>query len=468
MSATTPIRIGREAARDLGRDPTFHRPFFTAAIVSILTVGASWGVLILWRIGFDKSFTEVSIHEINAHGFAQITGWVGLFVMGFGYQGFPRMFRARLVAPRLAPVVLGAALGALLLAPTGMAARGFGVSGSWTLALALVGHALALAAAVTFATQLVLTFLRSGQPMKPAVGFLGSGLFWLVAQTVFAFWHTWMTMGADTREDMLWYVATYQAPLRDLQIHGLALLMVLGVSSHLLPQLFNVPRTPARRAWQALILINTAIIGEVLVFIWYRWANDHRLAALLMVPWVMLAVGAFLMAWPWRLWRPLPRPDHRSGKFVRAAYAWLAVSLVMLLLLPVYQVISGIPFSHAYYGSIRHAITVGFVSLMIMGISARVVPTLRGIHPHTLPALTGPFILVNTGCFLRVSLQTLTDWHPFFFAVVGISGLFELTGLAWWGTSLLRIMYGSSRKCPLVEPPAGARIHTVTPRTVVG
>ena len=40
----------------------------------------------------------------------------------------------------------------------------------------------------------------------------------------------------------------------------------------------------------------------------------------------------------------------------------------------------------------------------------------------------------------RVSLQALTDWHPLFFGVVGVSGILELAGLAWWGTHLIGVM----------------------------
>jgi hypothetical protein len=114
----------------------------------------------------------------------------------------------------------------------------------------------------------------------------------------------------------------------------------------------------------------------------------------------------------------------------------------MLLLLPAYLAVSGLPFSHAYYGAVRHAITVGFVSLMIMGMAAKVVPTLNGVDPRRLSPLWGPFLLVNAGCLLRVSLQTLTDWHPGFFAAVGVSGVLEVIGLGWWGTHLARIMLG--------------------------
>src|SRR5215510_15833698 len=82
-----------------------HRPFFSAAIVIALTIGASWGAWILWQIGLAARFGAVDIQQVNAHGEAQIFGWVGLFVMGFAYQAFPCIWRTQLAGPRLAPMV---------------------------------------------------------------------------------------------------------------------------------------------------------------------------------------------------------------------------------------------------------------------------------------------------------------------------------------------------------------------------
>ena len=76
-----------------------YRGFFTAGITVALTVGASWGVWLLWQIGFARRFTGVSIHQVNAHGHAQVFGWVGLFVMGFAYQMFPAIWQRR--SPRV-------------------------------------------------------------------------------------------------------------------------------------------------------------------------------------------------------------------------------------------------------------------------------------------------------------------------------------------------------------------------------
>ncbi|HKI18131.1 MAG TPA: DUF1858 domain-containing protein, partial [Isosphaeraceae bacterium] len=119
------------------------------------------------------------------------------------------------------------------------------------------------------------------------------------------------------------------------------------------------------------------------------------------------------------------------------------------------------------YGATRHAITVGFISLMIMGMAAKVVPTLGGIDPRTLPALWGPFLLVNAGCFLRVATQILTDWHPAAFALIGVSGTLEVAGLAWWGLGLARIMLRRGDERTSVPRAAGERPARVEPQYIV-
>ena len=79
-----------------------YRPFFKAGIVVVLTLGAAWGAYLLLRIALTGRFTAAGLHEINAHGHAQIFGWVGLFVMGFACQAFPRFKHASLALPGLA------------------------------------------------------------------------------------------------------------------------------------------------------------------------------------------------------------------------------------------------------------------------------------------------------------------------------------------------------------------------------
>jgi hypothetical protein len=443
---------------------TIYRRFFLGGILTVLTAGATWGAWILLQIGRAEKFNGVGLQDINAHGQAQIYGWMGLFIMGFAYQAFPRVWHTDLVAPRLAVASFVVMLAGLVLRSVGMIVPG---APAWAVTAAVGGCVLQLASIVTFAAQIVLTFCRSIVRMEPYIGFIFAALGWFIAMIALDTWHTHATLTAATRDQLLWHVATYQAPLRDLQVHGLALFMILGVCLRKLPPMYGCGSASRRRAWAALAILILAVLGEVGIFIAYRWSAKHALAALLMIPWIMLATGVAMVVLPWRPWRRFVRID-RSAKFIRTAFAWLVLSLAMLLALPAYQAVSGIPFSHAYYGAIRHAITVGFVSLMIMGFAAKVVPTLNGIDPRTLPALWGPFVLINLGCLLRVSLQTLTDWQPAAFHFVGISGILEVSALAWWGSGLIAIMLaGRSRAgvplgCPsrraaaVPRPPAAA------------
>ncbi|MGC8640052.1 MAG: hypothetical protein ACP5XB_09275, partial [Isosphaeraceae bacterium] len=326
---------------------TIYRRFFLAGIAVVLSAGASWGAWLLWTIGWNGSFRAASIHAVNAHGAAQIFGWVGLFIMGFAYQAFPRMWQTRLPAPRLAVVAFGLLLGGVVVRTVGLV-----TTETWESArfVALAGGLMQITAVVLFASQLLVAFRRSGAAVEPYVGFVVAALAWFLLSSVFSVWHSWRTMTAADLDTLVWIVATYQSPLRDLQIHGLALFMILGVSLRMLPAIYGLPRISERRAWWVLGLLTAMVIGETIVFIAYRWTGNQLIAAGLVPIWAILTVAVLSIVLPWRLWSELPEPN-RTGKFIRAAYGWLLVSLVMLILMPLYNWLAGVHFSHAYLGA---------------------------------------------------------------------------------------------------------------------
>ena len=428
--------------------PTAERPlhhqYFAAAIATVMTVGAAWGVWLLFQVGLAGRFTGVSLQDVNAHGQAQIDGWVGLFIMGFALQMFPPVWRARLVGRRWRLVPLGAMLAGVVIRSVAMSVP-VGAAGP---GLALLGSGLQLSATALFTGMLIATFRRSLERLQPWMGFVFLAMACFVAQALFDGWHTWRTQVAPSHEALLAQVATFQAPLRDLQIHGLALCMILGVSQRFFPAFLGIPETSARRGWLGLWAIGVGLLLESTLFVALRLTGDHRFAAGLYLGWILLAAGSVVVVWPWRLWRS-PSRNERSATFIRVAYAWLAVSLLMLLFLPGYQVLSGLPFSHAYYGAIRHAVTVGFVSQMIVGVSSLVVP----LTPRT-ATLRPTLVLLNMGCFLRVSLQVASDWTPDAFRVIGVSGILELSALLLWAAVLWRGLLGRVPR-PVEVPATG-------------
>jgi hypothetical protein len=443
------------APEPAGAADAIYRPFFKAGILVVLTLGAAWGAYLLLRIARDGSFTAAGLHEVNAHGHAQIFGWVGLFVMGFAYQALPRFRHTDLAYPHLA-------LASLWLMLTGLVAHSLlhPLAGGnvGLVAVALAASGLEVAAVLIFAGVLVATWRRAGKPLAVYEWYVASAVAWFVAQAVYESAYLTATLLASG-PDLVDLVATWQAPLRDLQIHGFALLMILGVSQRLLHPIYGLPAPDPRRAAWALPVLNAALLGEAAGLVLMRrlghgWAGLWYGAAL------VLAGTTWWLVRSWHLYAPT-RDGDRSLKFLRAAYAWLFVSLGMLALLPAYQFgllawlapespAARLGFSHAYYGAARHAITVGFVSLMIVGVAARVVPTLNGVDVRRLSPLWAPFVLINAGCALRVAGQVLTDLTAASFPVTGVSGVLEVTGLALWGVHLWRVMSG---RVTTADPP---------------
>ena len=181
--------------------------------------------------------------------------------MGFAYQAFPRMWQTTLAAPRLAVVAFGLMVGGLVVRTAGIT-----TAEAWTLAapLALAGGLMQFAAVGLFVGQLLVTFRRSGAAVEAYVGFVIAALGWFLLSSVVSVWHSWHTMTALDLDALIWAIATYQAPLRDLQIHGLALFMILGVSLRMLPAIYGLPRVPERRAWWVLGLLTELMVSPEL------------------------------------------------------------------------------------------------------------------------------------------------------------------------------------------------------------
>jgi hypothetical protein len=422
-----------------------YRPFFKAGIAIVLTAGAAWGAWLLWRIAFSgEGFQAVNLHEVNAHGHAQIFGWVGLFVMGFAYQAFPRFKHTSLSHPRLALAGFGIMLAGIIARSV---CEPLAVSWPWLAPPAVAAAVLEVVAIALFVGIILTTWRASGKPLAFYDYYVLCAFGWFLAQAVYEAVYLAATFAAAP-DDLFPLVARWQGALRDMQIHGFALLIILGVSQRLFAHFYGFPAPSRRLSAAALVCLNVAVAGEVVGLILMR---DAAVGIALWYGAVLLLTGTVaVLVCSWHIFRTPPERD-RSLKFLRAAYLWLFASLAMLIVLPAYQHLllpwaapesdaARIGFSHAYYGAARHAITVGFVSLMIVGVAAKVVPTLGGVDLRTLSQLWGPCLLLNTGCALRVISQTLTDLTASAFPFAGLSGVLEVAGLALWGAHLWRIM----------------------------
>jgi len=235
-------------------------------------------------------------------------------------------------------------------------------------------------------------------------------------------------------------IALIDGPLRDMQLLGFAALIIAGVSQRFVPLVYGLKRPQKDRQSLIFGLMNIALVLNVISYVAVLTTGNLAWGLGLEIAYVLMPVWAVLLAIQLGVFSKPTQPD-RTFKFIRAACVWLIVANVMMTFFLVYGIATHQGFAHAYMGAHRHAFTVGFISLMIMGVAARVVPILAGVDARKLSNLWGPFFLITLGCSGRVLLQIATDFFPkVAYPLVGFTGFIEVTGLAWWGIALWRVM----------------------------
>ncbi|MEO6808267.1 MAG: NnrS family protein, partial [Isosphaeraceae bacterium] len=155
-----------------------------------------------------------------------------------------------------------------------------------------------------------------------------------------------------------------------------------------------------------------------------------------------------------------PEAGHRLlPRYIQVAFCWLLIGLAMLAAGDLAEAVRGVAPPHPYLGALRHALTVGFMTTLILGVGQRLVPILEH-RLLTWPALVAPiFLLIAVGNALRVATELATLIWPPAFLIMPISSVLELTALSLFAANILRTLW------PPVEP--WKRTGQVTPQTHV-
>lgn len=440
------------APNSVGVTP-IYRPFFIAGLVTVLTLGCVWGAINLLTIGLNRNFSSVSYSWTLAHGHAMVFGFVGFFIMGFAYQASPRFKNTSLWRPRLAFASLPLMAGGIAL----QTIAHLSAPASASFPLELIAATFQFAAIAVFALVIVKT-VRGARRPEAYDRFVYAALAWFLVAAIANPIIFKLFEFPGSRERLLFNLATFNIPYRDLQLLGVAVLMILGVSLRFLPHAYAL-REPSR-LWREFLFwaVNGALVVGSISFIGGMAGGNHWLLMLQWLCGVALLIVAAGTPRQFGLFGRVSESD-RSLKFIRAAFVWFIIATAMLVLVPFYNFgifmpVTGshIPFSHAFFGAYRHALTVGFIMMTIVGVSSKVVPTLSGVDIHRAASLWPTFVLLNLGNAMRVSFQVATDFTPHAYTIMGVSGFIEVVGLSLWAYELVKNMR------------AGMKIKTTAPR----
>jgi hypothetical protein len=417
---------------DSTRAGLLHRPFVVAALAVTLSLGAGWGALLLFRIGQEGTFAAVSDAAVVAHGEAQLWGFVALFVTGIALRYLPMVTSG----PRPGFVFCRLLLGVLL----------FGIAGGflWSLLPAEAGWlGPASGAGLLAGAGLFLAFLFRqlvGKLRFPWGRFILAAGAWMVVWAGATLVLRINTASAGPGE----YGESARRLLMELGIFGFALNAIYGFGQRLLSGIVGSATPRGGPIEAAFWLHNLGVLAALLAYAVPGPILDCLDPAL-------LTAGAFAYAAGLRGFRRVrrstPRPEVGAGllvRYVQLAFFWLLAGLVLMIAGSLYWEAHGLAMPHAYLGAVRHALTVGFMTTLILGVGQRLLPILG----HTLlawPRLVAPiFGLIAAGNLLRVSTEMATLAAAPAFDVMPFSSLLELAALTLFTANALRTLWPPS------------------------
>lgn len=426
MNSSLPVINATDAARIVGERQSQRvvTAFILSGLIFMLLPGSFLGVWNLISISQRHRAELISQAWLQAHGQAQIFGWIGSFILGIGFYSLTKMKTTKAFPVRAGWIAWGLwTLGVLL--------RWFGgVTGdAWRLLLSL-SAVLQLAGFVTFYSSVRHRTAVAGTDLKDKAWMR------LVAWATLAFLVTLVASGYMTVHQAIEGQSPALAHWPDQQLVVLAVWGVLvptiwGFNARWIPVFLGL-RPPSQKTLYAAYALS--VLG---IF--------ATLADLLAVAEITLWVASLVAIEALHVWQPSVHAPkllnvHRSFPlFVRVAYGWLVISCLLAILAVRWDFAGGI------WGASRHAITVGFVGIMVFAIGQRVLPAFCGMRVLWSENLMGSSLsLLFLGCFLRVLSEPLAYeglWTPAW-KVLPVSAVIELAAVSLFainiGVTILR------------------------------
>jgi uncharacterized protein involved in response to NO len=356
--------------------------FAAAAMLFMLVPGTLVGVLNLISIGAEHTPGAISRAWVQAHGHAQIFGWLGTLILGIGYASLPRARKLTFFGVDEAWVSLALwTSGALLRWTVGFEPSGWRLTLPLAAGLELAGFALFFRASSGHRPE---SSERPGAWAIPVIGGTVGLLFALVAHAWLAvaqaFWGTTPTFPDEPNGRLL-----------ALTVWGFLAPFVWGFTARWVCPLLGVARVRGAHLVAGYAL---GVVGVGLAIFGLGVASA-----------VALLVASVWVAFALRLFEPAAeaRPAERAFRaFARASYVWLAIGAGIGVWASLAANPSGI------VGASRHALTVGFLATMVFTIGPRILPALAGAGRLFSPTLgTLALVVLTVGCATRVVAQIL-------------------------------------------------------------
>ena len=358
--------------------------FLGTGLAFMVLPGTLLGVWNLLQASERQSVSLVSAAWLQAHGHAQVFGWVATFILGIGFYSIP------IVNARARPSLTAGRV-CWLLWTAGVSMRWAANIYGWQWRVLLPAAAVFELAAFAIFFRAVSQHRQGGEPrridtwivivMAASIG-LAATLVMNLAVSVF------VSARGVSPEIPHWLNERFLV----LTTWGFLAPFVWGFSTKWLPVLLGLRPAIGRGLIGGVVLNSTGVLLTL--------AGWHLL------PTTLFAAAALVMAASLRIFEPSMQPAKTRGVhptfpfFIRFAYVWLIVAALLGVAAALWDVSGGI------WGASRHAFTVGFISVMVFSIGQRVLPAFAAMGPLWSPrVMFAGLLLLTTGCFVRVTSE---------------------------------------------------------------
>jgi len=294
-----------------------YKNFFKSSIAVTLTVGCLFGAFILYYYGIKHSFFAVPINLIHVHGHAQIFGWIGLVVMGFAYQAYPRFKLTTLAHPSLAHY-------SFFLMVAGLVIRSLVqtfLHGQSLILLGIVSGLFEVAAVFLFLFIMVKTVQKSGRGFEFYDKFIFTALVSFLLVALFNPVLFYLVNTAPNEKALISYIATWFMPYRVLQLLAFATMLIFGISQRFIPAVFGLKEASKSHSTIIYFLFSAAIIAYIVFYHLLRTSFSPIWGAGMQVSFLLMLLSVILMIQQLGIFRK-PAEWDRSLKFIQAAYIW--------------------------------------------------------------------------------------------------------------------------------------------------
>jgi uncharacterized protein involved in response to NO len=386
--------------------------FIGSGLFFMVFPGTLMGVWNLFTISGGHSSSSVSAAWLQAHGHAQLFGWIGSFILGIGFYSIPNL-------RRMSSFSFWEGWLCLLLWDSGVMMRWFNNVYQWNWEILLpLSAGLELAAVAIFFIRTVQghhSQIGSPQSYEPwalsvisgTVGLALALCFNLIETVQLSIGGTGVTVPPEPNFRFL-ALATW----------GFAVPVAIGFIAKWMPVLLGLRSMRPGLFVFGLLMNWTGVVSGLI--------------GLSVMSAMSLVCGSFLIGLALRFFEPSEQPAkvigvHQSFPFfVRLSYIWLLVAAMLAVGAAIDAGADGIA------GAGRHALTVGFLATLVFCVGPRMLPAFVGRKKlFSTRLMFASLLILSVGCLLRVSSEVLAyqGYASWAWYALPVSATLELTAI---------------------------------------